>query len=334
MNIYIDFDNLCSYSSKGGSESFAACNEMLRHNFNIYFTFPKFTLNTCKKKVRDTIMILMKSLTRSRGSFSNKIEWDSAFPGRNLTDRFYEGLTVEQLMSIYWLSDDSAKTMQSHGSLLIASVGKELESLLQLFIEGEAYPAKKYSIREMTDWSVIGNNVSPCTDIVIIDPYLFAQSDFLYEKNAFKVISKAAGHVKFHPINIVIFTNVQYKDKERYTEIPIKSIQRRLKESLKEMCGAEPNITIVKLPPKEEHDRTIITNYKVFISGDSFKYFDENGKNVSHGRWFDVCSLAHKENRELVINYLHDLQNIINNQEKGLLNVLGDKKSYFLRFSE
>ncbi|MBP3737770.1 MAG: hypothetical protein J6I72_01800 [Muribaculaceae bacterium] len=335
MNIYIDFDNLSSYASKGGSDSFAACNEMLRKNFNIYFTFPKTSLETCKKKVRETIMPLIKSLTRERGKSTNKPEWDSAFPGHNLSKNFYEGLTSEQLMSIYWLNDENAKAMQEHGNLLFAPVGDELKSLLQLFIEGRAYPIKKYPIRKMTDWSIIGCNASPCTDIIIIDPYLFAQSDLLYDLNAYKVISEVAKRVKGQPLNIVIFTNYKYNaESDNNSDIPITTIQRRLKEIIKEQCGAEPNITIVTMPNKEEHDRTIITNYKVFVSGDSFKYFNDKGKNVSRGRWFDVCSLAHKENQEIVTDYLKDLQEIIKIQEeKGVKNIWGDEQSNFLNFT-
>lgn len=332
MDIYVDLDNFYSYACKGGSEHFTACNEMLKQNFNIHFTFSQEMLQNCKKKLRIAVMPLLKSFTRNRGK--NKTIWASPFPGHPLSDDFYDSLSKEQLMSLYWLSDNKVKDYEQDGCLLISSLGDELKSLLQLFIEDKANPTKKYPIREMNDWSVIRNNTSPCTDIVIIDPFLFAQSDFLYDRNAFKVISEVALRVKGRPLNIVIFTNAQYKVENRgYVDIPIPSIQRRLKEVINEQCGAEPNITIVKLPKKEEHDRTIITNYKVFISGDSFKYFDDNGQNVSNGRWFDVCSLAHNENRELVINYLKDLQEIVNSQKTGLMNIVGDKKSSFLSFS-
>lgn len=332
MDIYIDLDNLYSYACKGGSEHFLACNELLRKNFNIHFTFPKEALEQSKKKVRDSIMVLMKSLTRNR--VKRKTEWGSVFPARPLSDSFYKSLSKEQLMSLYWLSDDSTKSMEQHGCLLFSSVGNELKTLLQLFIEDESVPSWQYPMRKMKDWSVIGKNTTPCTDIIVIDPFFFAQSDVLYEHNSYRVLEEVACQVNNKPINIVIFTNNQNKAEDgSYVNIPIPLIQRQIKERIKEKCGVEPFLTIVKLPMKEEHDRTIITNYKTFISGDSFKYFDGAGNNISRGRWFYVNSLAYENILEQADEYIADLKAIADDLEKGLMSIVGDKKSNFINFS-
>lgn len=332
MDVYIDLDNLYSYACKGGSEHFLACNELLRKNFNIHFTFPKEALEQSKKKVRDSIMTLLKSLTRNRGTRTT--DWGSLFPSRPLSDTFYESLTQEQLMSMYWLSDDQAKAMERQGCLLISSVGNELNTLLQLFIDDESQPSKPYSIRQMTDWSVIGNNSLPCTDIIVIDPFFFAQSDMLYERNSYKVLEELACHVNNRPIKIVIFTNGQNRaESGGYVDIPIPLIQRQIKERIKDKCGVEPFVTIVKLPTREEHDRTIITNYKTFISGDSFKYFDNAGNNTSRGRWLHVNSLAHDSILQQTNDYLKDLQTLTDSLRTGLMNIIGDKKSNFINFS-
>lgn len=334
MNIYVDLDNLSSYASKGGSEHFAACNEMLRKNFNIHFTFSKTTLENCKKKIREPIMKLMRTLTRARGSESDKLTWESNFPMCPITEDFYDNLNWEQLMSLYWLSDKSATDVQKHGLLMIASVGEELKSLLQLFIDNEALPTKKFPLREMKDWGLLRQHSMPCTDIIIIDPYFFAQSDYLYERNSYQVIAELSHHACGKPLNIVIFTNPQYRlENNGYVDVPFPSILRNLKTLISDICGNEPNITIVKLPKKEEHDRTIITNYKMFVSGDSFTFFDNDGNNTSHARWFDVNSLAHKHIHEQVTRYLKELQCITDTQEAGLMGIVGDKVSNFLTFS-
>lgn len=332
MDVYIDLDNLYSYACKGGSEHFLTCNELLRKNFNIHFTFSKEALGQSKKKVRDAIMTLLKSLTRNRGTRTT--DWESLFPARPFSDSFYETLTQEQLMSMYWLSDDQAQSMEHQGCLLISSVGNELNTLLQLFIDHESLPTKQYPTRQMKDWSVLRNNSLPCTDIIVIDPFFFAQSDMLYERNSYKVLEELACHVKNKAIKIVIFTNGQNRaETGGYIDVPIPLIQRQIKERIKEKCGAEPFVTIVKLPMKEEHDRTIITNYKMFVSGDSFKYFDQDGNNTTHGRWLSVSSHAHDIALQLSMDVLKDLQSLADRQKSGLMNIIGDKKSNFIDFS-
>lgn len=98
------------------------------------------------------------------------------------------------------------------------------------------------------------------------------------------------------------------------------------------ISGVTPNLTFVKLPESKEHDRTIITNYKMFDSGDSFKYFNEKNENTSHGRWFHVHTHGDKSTRDQAVAYLQDLQELIDDLKSGLSSIIGDKKSNFLKF--
>lgn len=333
MNVYIDLPNLRAYAKQGGSQNFKACTDMLRQNFNLYFTFKKEAILREKKQSMASIMNLMRQLTSNRGS-SDEFEWGTMFPERPLKEDVYNTMSKEQLLSVYLLDDPNIDTILKHGCLLFAAEGSEIKVLSNLLIDDndKLLPTKKYNQRSMKDWSLIEKNASPCTDIIIVDQYLFAQSDLLYEYNAYKIIENLARWNNGRPLNIVIFTFSRYKDNSSWISVPFPTIERQLKAKLKEQTGGDHNITFVILPESREHDRYIITNYKMFDSGDSFKYFNAKGENISNGRWFHVNTHGDKENRELSLAAITDLQAIINEVKSGLNSIIGDKKSNFLTF--
>lgn len=320
MNAYFDLPNLRSYAKSGGHQDFQTCTAMLRHNFNIHFCFDKKELSKEKKQSLQGIMNLMKLLTRNRGD-NDAIVWNEAFPPRPLSLDLYSKMSDEQLTSVYFLNDSAIQDMSQHGCLLFASEGNEVKALTELLIEGRDIPTKKYAVRKMTNWQVIKENASPCTDIIIIDQYLFAQSDYLFEYNAFKIIEHLTD-VNNLKVNVVIFTS-----KEALFNIIFRQLKDRIGEKL--------NLTFVILPESgkwKEHDRTIITNYKMFDSDPSFTYFGDNGENICHGRWLNVNSHGDREIRGLSLQYIKDLQELINDRKNGINSIIGDKKSLFLKF--
>lgn len=330
MDAYIDLANLRAYAKSGGHEDFKTCTDMLRQNFNLCFTFDKGLIQREKKQAQMSIMNLIRQLTSNRGD-SESIKWNVSYPPRPLSEDVYETMDIRQLTSIYLLDDENIKEMVSHGCLLFSEEGNEIKTLENLLVDGK--PATKaYALRNMSDWSLVENNASPCTDIVVIDPYLFAQSDLLYEYNSYKILESLAKWNKSHALNIVIFTFPQHKDGAIMRDVPFVTIERQLKSRILAISGVEPKLTFVKLPPGKEHDRTIITNYKMFDSGDSFKYFNDQGENTSHGRWFHVHTHGDKSTRGQAVAYLQDLQELIDDLKSGLSSIIGDKKSNFLNF--
>lgn len=327
MNAYFDLANLRSLSKLGGHQDFTSCIDMLRQNFNIHFNFDKETVEQEKKKSKQSIMTLLKSLTRNRTT-GDSIVWNDSYPPRPLNEELYSSMTNEHLTSLYFVDDKNIDTMMQQGNLLFASEGNEINIISNLFIDGRNIPTKKYSIREMNNWQVIEDNTSPCTDIIIVDPYLFSQSDILYEFNAYKIIEHLS---KGHKVCVVIFTYPRYKDGDVYIDCPFNTITRQLKTRM----GENLNLTFVIIPngDKKEHDRTIITNYKMYDSGDSFTYFNNKSENNSHGKWFHVSSHGDRDNRNLCFQYLNELQLLIDSQKSGLNSIIGDKKSNFLKFS-
>lgn len=323
MNAYFDLANLRSFAKAGGHQNFQICCNMLRHNFNIHFNFRKEDLDKEKKQSKMAIQTLLKEMTRNRGE-NDSISWGEVFPARPLSADIYSTMTKEQLTSIYFLDDNNIDEMVNQGCLLFASEGNELKVLSSLLFEGRDIPTKKYPVRDMRNWQVIKDNACPCTDIIIIDPYFFAQNEIFYEFNSYRIIELLSQY-NTREIDVVIFT---LKD-----NVIFKRIESQLKEI--ESLRNKLKLTFVVLPESgewKEHDRTIITNYKMFDSDPSFTYFEGDGKNVSHGRWLNVNSLGDRDIRKMSLQCICDLQKMIDERKTGVNTIIGDKKSKLLKF--
>lgn len=333
MDAYIDYQNFCSYLLSMGNKDFATCNEVLLSNFNLYFTFDKKELLNAKKEVKRNFEVWSKSATKNRNGRSNN--WNIDFPPRPITENTHTTFNENQLSSIYMIDGENVDKWAETRCLLIATKGRELDVINNLRIEDSFYPTKRFRIRNMTDWSSFGDNSSPCTDIILVDQYVFAQSDSEYDINSYALIEQLSKWAKGTVLNIVIFTLNEYKDGGSRLTVPFITINRNLKEKLTNMIGVEPNITFVVLPERVQHDRTIFTNYKMFTSGDSFKYFKENGSDVllsTRGEWMYISSLHDADNYREGKDFILDLQEIIDNVKGKLKSIIGDRKSCFLQF--
>ena len=331
MDAYIDFPNFCSYLMSMSNQDFVKCNDTLLSNFNLYFTFDKSELLKAKKEVKRNFEIWSRAATKNRNGKKNG--WDIHFPPRPVNSSIQETFTEEQLSSIYMIDGENETDWAKTGCLLIAEKGKELDVIKKLQIAEAFNPTKQFSIRSMADWSTFGANSSPCTDIILVDQYVFSQSEIEYEVNSYALLEQLCRWIKGTAVNIVIFTLKDYKDTDKYTSVPFVTIMRNLKKRLGVLVGVEPNITFVFMPAKVKHDRTILTNYKMYTSGDSFKYF-RDGINVSlctHGDWMYINSLHDNDNFQNAKDYIHDLQDVIDSLRGGVMNIIGDKKSYYLK---
>ena len=323
MRVYIDLDGLDSLAKLASEESIK---ELLRKHFDMYFTFPKDDILRQKKETRSRISNFLKTL--SQGRVGDNF-WNHECPIKVHTD--YADLNEEELSSVYILSD-KADFKKVQGGLLISDKGSERDTLRNLFIEGKPISTKTYNIRNMTSWrDCYGVNASPCCDIIIVDPYIFSDSDYLYENNVYSLIDELSVRTKDTAINIVFFAYTEYSG----GEIPRQTIIRNIKERILKQLGKEPNVTIVKLPTREEHDRMIFSNYKMFISGDSFNYFGDKMEKRTHGRWMVALSLVDKDNYEISRDLLKDLQRIISDREiTAIPAIFGDKVCNYLQFNK
>lgn len=327
----MDFPNFCSYLNSMSNQDFYECNKILLGSCNLHFSFDKSEMNKTKKVTRSNFEIWLRGATTNRQGWCN--EWGCAFPQRPVEiDKVpNENFTAEQLTSIYMLDGEGVKDWAEKGNLLVAPVGEELNVIKKLQIDGEFRPSTPFLIYRMNDWSTVEKNCAPCTDIIIVDRFIFAQSDWEYESNSYALLKSLCRWAKNTPINIVIFTQDNYPDGHQNIRIPLETIKRNLKELLGREIGVEPNVTFVIISRVDKHDRKILTNYKMYESGDSFKYF-KNGGLSSHGDCLNIHSLYDKRNHEVAWEIIESLQNIVNEKKKGLGLILGNQKSLFLNF--
>lgn len=330
MDVYIDYNNFCSYLESINKEEWnewIEWNAVLKPYLTFYFNFSEDKLNEDIK-----IKLSFEGWHRywfSSGRGKTKFNWNSNFPDRPIEPNIHNSFTPEQLSSIYMLDRVGVEEWAEKGVLLVAPVGKELNVIKKLQIDNKFVPVGMFSIKDLKDWSKFGKNSSPCTDIIIADPYIFAQKEENYEVNFLALLDQLC-HAKGMPINIVIFTYKYYIENQNKEYPKFKEIINKIKNKINEKIGVEPNVTIVKTTG--EHDRTIFTNYKLYISGDSFKYFDNNGEHITKGRTFSIISIYDSDNKKLSSDFIEDMQKVIDGKGKNC--ILGDKKSNFLTFPE
>lgn len=331
MDVYIDYKNFCSYleSKSKDEDGWNECNKVLRKYFNIYFNFDKDKLNfNDVDRIKPIYDTWITSFTEERGELEYKC--GSNFPICPIKSDIHNSFTPEQLSSIYMLDRVGVEEWAEKGVLLVAPVGKELDVLKKLQIKNKFDPLEMFSTKDLKDWSKFGDNSSPCTDIIIADPYIFAQEEESYEKNFLALLVELCQHAKGMPINIVIFTCNWYIDNQIKIYPKFNKIIKQIKDKVQDKIDVKPNVTIVKTTA--EHDRTIFTNYKLYVSGDSFKYFDKNGEHITKGRMFSISSIYKSEYKEFSSDFIEDMQKVIDG--KGKNRISGDKKSNFLKFPE
>jgi len=217
--------------------------------------------------------------------------------------------------------------VQQNLGLIVAHLGEELDAISSLLFDGNQFTIDVFD--DISKWSDLKTYSSPCTDMVIADPYVFSQQE-LYKSNIYpflqELCSKTDGRV-----NIVFFTRKeeQQPDWDKiYTEIRSNCVKSKQ--------SPKPNVTFV-IASKDvlaEHDRTFFTNYKVFVSGDTINYFDASSNRITTGRWLHIHSGASRRNERIAKKYIDDMQNIVNEikRKNNPALIIKDKKSNVIKF--
>lgn len=334
----MDFPHFSSFMKSMSNEFFETCSDMIRDNCDLYFTFSKDDINKAKKDVKLNSALWAKKLSRNRNNHT--VNYSADYPTFSTVSSLQADKKFAALTSIYLVSGKDKEDF-----IINESIGNEISLLRQFAIDGKNIPTKKYTTRHMKDWGVIRDNTLPCSDIIIADQFLFSQADVFYEKNAYQLLRDLCSKVTKKRVNIVFFTMGKrkvsdpdhfYKDgkpKEKWVEIPIISITRNIKKTLQDQFEIDANITFVTFD-KMEHDRTIFTNFKLFDSGDSFKYFKNNDGSASNGRWVHVNTLIDEGIYALSKEFIDDMQKIIDIHKFSLSDIRGDKISNFLNFDK
>ncbi|MDA7762290.1 hypothetical protein N8927_03790 [Crocinitomicaceae bacterium] len=326
MNLYIDKENIISLIKSKKNDLYGDVIRMTKKQLNVYFNFPKKDV-----KENSILQLWFTEFTEGVGSES-KLCFEANFPVAPIKSNSYKQFTKEQLKSVYLLSDPDTSKMKNTGTLLVGVVGEEIDILNSLFLKNEDYSFEsKWQIGDthFQRWEDIQDYSLPLSDILIVDNYAIklkaeANAINLIEINLIKYISILCNKSK-DKVHLVIFT------KNWQDNIEFQTLNEKIKQELECVTGKKPFLTLIHT--SKEHDRTILTNYKRIISGDSFNYWNSQGRKITRGRLLEYSSLAKRENDHLSNVMIDDLQKVVDNlQQNNPDHIIGDKKSNFLNF--
>ena len=329
MDAYIDRANLKSYVMSSANKAFADCNRMLSNKFDLKFTFSK-------DDIKDD-PVIRQWITIMNDGFKGSICWNVNHPSRPLKSNTHTTFNCEQLSSVYLVDDERIQQIRDYGLLLYGGVGSEIEILSSLILADTDYGfVKQIPIKSLPNWSNLRAYTSPCSDIILVDQYLFTFQE-LYEVNVCSLINEICSHAKDAKMNVVILTLPQCYDKRTKTSYTPNwiEIKDKLKSIVEATTGKKPNGTFILSSNLGEHDRTLFTNYKSIESGDTFNYFDSTWKVISSGRHVEIFSLADRDFFTNSMQFVRDMQEVLNNAKRlNNDNVIGDRKSNYLNFND
>lgn len=332
MDLYIDIENLKSFVHSKDKEGYDDCLRMLCRQLHLIYNSDKATI----KLDEELLPWVLKISNQGRGNSENKDSYRSEkFPDRPIKSNSCKDWSRKELTSVYLIKDMDISKLKNRGCVLLGDEGEELEILTRLFCGSDYDYHHLYDLRKnFPSWEQLtdDNQLQPCTDIVINDRYLFKNEESLVAYNLSCMLRALANNVK-NRINVVIFT---YYDSLKV--FGIDKASKIVKQALESITGVKPNVTFVTSNDSKNipHDRFVITNYRLLRSGDSFVYFDTQGKLITNGGSLDVDSLANNETFVFVESLLEKLQNSYNEILK--LNnsdlIIGAKSSKFINFQE
>lgn len=371
MDVYFDRENLIAYINKvmgyNGREvnrMYRDVDNMLQEQCDILFSFSEKELKDyCSReqieKINNEFEIDKREKVghwmrlMSDGSHGHSIKYEKEFPLKS--PKFCSDgdsmLTMEDdhfrwYTSVVFQSKKRYERSKTDQLGLLSSIPTfEIETLQKLFINEKYIPSKIYYLRREEGRSSMKEGYCglPCTDIVISDPYIFSKrNDYPYEKNIYAIIESLCK--RNNNVKIVFYT-------EYFQDFPSKEPPQfdEIKKFLNDNYHADvtfikPHINKLKKQyptiKDEQHDRYIITNYRMITSGNSFTYFDKNDNYSSTGLWATVSSLCDKDNYLIFLNILHDIQHVIDkcsiedrSKEDTTKSIYGDMKSNFLNFN-
>lgn len=160
----------------------------------MFFTFVKgdiLQLDSLEKQ--DAMQWLTQMTSGVNASNHDNVKWGSLFPSRPLNVDSFKG---EQLTAVYCLSKESDPKLEAHakkGNFLIACEGQEIAILSSLYFDSLQYT--KNIFHKISSWEDLKEYVSPCTDIIIADQFIFSSPE-LYQKNIYSLIRALCSKVK------------------------------------------------------------------------------------------------------------------------------------------
>lgn len=324
MDIYIDMANLISFVNSKDNALFADCNKLLKKQLNVYFNFPK---NDLKKN--QLLMQWITTLSQGAGR-DTTIEFDIKEPARPLKSNTSNAFCDKKLSSVYLLEDSETTKFKESGCVLVGEVGEEIEVFNKLFTNQNDYLfERRWRINDtkFKSWNDLTAFSLPLSDILIVDPFILKNKDTdtdTIDLNLIKYLNVLCDQ-SFTKVNIVIVTNPNNLDYS-YAEI-----KQKITSSLIKVLGKSPKFTLILTT--REHDRAILTNYLRIYSGDTFNFWNNKRQKTTKGREISYSSLAKRENHQLAVKLLEDIQNTVTFLNQNNPDYIGgDKISNYLKF--
>ncbi len=337
MDLYIDRNNLYSLiraKKETDAELYAECDRLLRRHMHLIFNFDKASCRT------DAALLpwLLERGTCGRGRNEESDEFRSEiFPERPVKNNFRSNRGWKLFMSMFMLdlgreeSVEHINKLKNTRSMLVGGVGEEIALLQQLFCTGSFDLHSIYNIRDKNTfpgWQVLkgDGHIMPCSDIVIADRYLFGSIDkptdeAVLNQNLYAMLQLFAEEKQDQKVNIVFFTDEISEDCRA-------AVKKRVEAIFGKRSGTK--VTFVMFNHERPHDRFILTNYRLFRSGDSFNnYFNEKGLSQTKGLTLDVDSIANNNVCSIVCAIQDWFQGICNNNPSR---IFGSKESNFINF--
>lgn len=323
MKVYFDKDNLVSFVNSKPSEETSFCKDLLKRKCKILFTFPK-------NEVIDDERLKMWLTTLSDG-LRKDISWNVGQLIRPLKAHNIINEGMDALQSVYLLNDESVNDLKSKGIVLVGGIGEEVKVLSSLWFDDMQYIKDIFD--KVNKWDDIIPYMSPTSDILIIDNFLMHHEE-LISYNLLKILMVLCSQSNQQKLSIVIFVE---KDDNRLRDY-YENLKQEIESKVKSIVSTSPNVAIVAAPKTQigEHDRTILTNYKMFVSGDSWNYFNGKGEKITKGRHLTVHSLVDDDIKNKADRLISDMRIVFNqilHNNKNCIYMKSKFKSNILAYS-
>lgn len=323
MDLYLDKENLESLMMKNSHDLFNDILKLIKNQLGVYLNFRKEdAINN------EALIAFFKLSTAGTGATTMTFLNDNVFPARPLKSNSANAFDKGQIFSILLVNDDDNSKLKNTGSILIGSVGEEIEIFRQIFLFLDDYlfdRELRIGSLEFNSWDCLIPYATPLTDIIIIDPYIFKNGEpepETIDVNLVKWLCCLCEKVRTK-VNIVIVYNPSQVNYE------LEQIKKKIVVALEAVLGKKPLVTFIST--YKEHDRTIITNY-IRITGNSFTYWSVSGRKITKGKEVVIKSLARREYHTNALEAISDVQKILDDNSDGS-SVFGDKISNILSFS-
>ena len=315
MDIFIDKANLLSFIGKQKDSLYADALRLLKRQMDMNFNFKKEEIFS-----DEALIFWFKGLTEGVRTNTN---WDTALPTKPMGSKSYEEGGKGQHNAVFLVDGEGVEKFKESGAVIVGAPDEEMEIFHQLFLHKKDYDfLEKIRIDKMDSWSALAPYALPLTEIVIIDPYLLTEMS-LFDSNALPLLKVLASKSK-ERVSVVIVTHPGRKHK--LTKEDIHKIWTKVRNAVSSISKKKPDVTIILTD--EEHDRNLVTNYLTIDSGDTFHYWNSNGKLITNGKYLSIHSRAKKENDKMAKDIIADVQGYIKKiEDKNINRIFGERKS-------